>query len=192
MKNLVNMINEALSKSIKEGTPLLEVCDKNISMGQRGAKKHINIDIVEDDYKNIENEINKLSLYSYPHSKIDDISAKMLLLILSKLHYSKDYNKMEKEAFDIANKYSNTNIKSVKIVDMSNRYIDLEGNLYIVISFNGSAEIEASLYLEGFIAKQYKVTSARMGVDIDYDEYSDDYDENYILNSVKNHIAFKL
>lgn len=192
MKNLVNMINEALSKSIKEGAPLLEVSDKNITMGQRGAKKYINADIVEADYKNIGNEINKLSLYSYSHSKIDDLSAKMLLLILSKLHYSKDYKKMEKEAFDIANEYSNTNIKSIKIVNMDNRYIDLEGNLYIVVSFNGSAKIEASLYLEGFVAKQYKVTPVHMGVDIDYDEYSDDYDENYILNSVKNKIPFKL
>ena len=173
MKDLSSLINEALTKNIKEGSPLVDVLMGNMYFSQKGAKKFLNNDIIEEDFKTIEHNIKKLDLYTFDRSKVDDMAAKACLLILSEATYSKDYKQMESNILKVAQKYSNVDLKGVEITDCQNNYRDLTGHLYIVIKFNNAARLIIYCFLDGYVEGKYKTIPVSGGVDIDYDEFEE-------------------
>lgn len=181
MKTLVNILNEALTKKIKDGSALLSVIHhKNIvKLFGRGAKKYIDVQSVNKDYEIYKKEINKLSVYKSSYGNIDDVGMKAMLLILAQVQYFGDYKLIESQVIEVAQKYSLSDIKKVEVVDLRNRYVDLAGHLNIEVKFNNSAYISAQIYLDGFEAKQYKTIGAHMGIDIHRDEY-DGVDDTWI------------
>lgn len=186
MKNLNEFINEALTKNIPNNSPLISVIQNVVEFDGRGVSKYINIDAVNDDYETFKDEIKKLSLYKSTWCKLDNTAIKAALVILAQAKYSNNKS-MENEITSIAQKYFSSNLK-VHVGDFVNNYYDAEGNLNIVISCNNSARIQMGIYLDGFVAKRYKTTSTKMGLDIHYDEYdgeSGDFIDRGIKNKVK-------
>ena len=173
MKDLSHLINEALTKNIKEGSPLIDVLMGNIYFSQRGAKKFLNNDVIEEDFTNIGKDVKKLDLYTFDRAKVDDVAAKACLLILNEAAYSKDYKQMEANVLKAAQKYSNVDLKSVEIMDCENNWRDLTGHLYIVVRFNSAARLTIHCFLDGYVEGKYKTTPVSGGVDIDYDEFEE-------------------
>lgn len=191
MKDLSHLINEALTKKIKEGSPLIDVLMGKTYFSQRGAKKFLNEDVIEEDFKNIEKDIKNLDLYTFDRAKVDDVAAKACLLILSQSSYSKDYKQMEANMLKAAQKYSNVDLKGIEIIDVQNNWRDLTGHLYIAIKFNSTARLTIYCYLDGFVAGQYKTTAAPGGVDIDYTEF-EEIDDKYAFTLINGASKIKL
>lgn len=180
MKSLVNVLNESLTKKIKDGSNLLSVTHKNIvKLFGRGAKKYIDVQSVDKDYEIYKKDIDKLTVYKSSYGNIDEVSIKTMLLILAQVQYFGDYKLIERQLMDVAQKYSLSDIKKVSVINLENRYVDLTGYLNIEIKFNNSAYVSAQLYLDGFEAKKYKTVDAHMGIDIYRDEY-DGVDDTWI------------
>lgn len=184
MKSLINILNESLTKKIKDGSDLLSVTYKNIvKLFGRGAKKYIDVQSVNEDYEMYKKDIDKLTVYKSSYGNIDEVGMKTMLLILAQVQYFSDYKLIESQLMDVAQKYSLSNIKKVEVVDLKNSYVDLTGYLNIEIKFNNNAYISAQLYLDGFEAKKYKTISVHMGIDIHRDEY-DGVDDTWIERSL--------
>lgn len=184
MKSLVNILNESLTKKIKDGSDLLSVVHKNIvKLFGRGSKKYIDVQSVDKDYEVYKKDIDKLTVYKSSYGNIDEVSMKTMLLILAQVQYFGDYKLIESQIRDIVQKYSSSDIKKVSVIDLENRYVDLTGYLNIEIKFNNNAYISAQLYLDGFEAKQYKTIGVHMGVNIYHDEY-DGVDDTWIERSL--------
>ena len=60
MKSLLSVINEVLTKKLKEGTPLTELAIGKTLFTQRGSKKFLNVEAIEKDFKNIESVVKNL------------------------------------------------------------------------------------------------------------------------------------
>lgn len=175
MKSLLSVINETLTKKLKEGTPLIDLSFGKTFFSQRGAKKFLNVEAIEKDYKNLEGDIKSkknLMVYTVSHSeRVSDIEAKACLLILSQTPYYEDYRKIEQAMKTAAQKYSIDDIYDVRIKDFVNTYEDLTGNLYILVMFSRHAKLQIDLHLDGFVAGKYKTEWVGNGVDIYHDEF---------------------
>ena len=173
MKSLLSVINEVLTKKLKEGTPLTELAIGKTLFTQRGAKKFLNVEAIEKDFKNIESDVKNLKNTTFcttAYGKTSDIDAKACFLILSQIPYSKDYRKMEQAAKDAAQKYSIDNIHDVKIIDVTTSYEDIEGDLWITIKLSKHANLSIGMFLDGFVVGRYKTVWVGNGVDIYRDE----------------------
>lgn len=158
MKSLLSVINEVLTKKLKEGTPLTELAIGKTLFSQRGSKKFLNVEAIENDFKNIESTVKNLKNTTFcttAYGKTSDTDAKACFLILSQIPYSKDYRKMEQAAKDAAQKYSIDDIHKVEIIDVKTTYEDIEGDLWITIKLSKHASLSIGMFLDGFAAGRY-------------------------------------
>ena len=81
MKSLLSVINEVLTKKLKEGTPLTELAIGKTLFTQRGAKKFLNVEAIEKDFKNIESDVKNLKNTTFCTTQ--QLLQEILLLIRS-------------------------------------------------------------------------------------------------------------
>jgi hypothetical protein len=76
---------------------------------------------------------------------------------MCQVKYSKNWKKMEDEISQIAEKYSSIGIFKVSIIELTNNWDDISGNVHVTIKFNRSATLEFTIYPKGYEMVKYGV-----------------------------------
>lgn len=156
MKDLKSFICEKLNQKVKEGETLLNVSNGEIHGCNRYTQKYLNVEAIEKDYLTIEKECKNLQYQAYGDNW-DEIAQKLTCIIMCQVKYSKNWKKMEDEISQIAEKYSNIGIFKVSIIELTNNWDDISGNLHVTIKFNRSATLEFTIYPKGYERVKYGV-----------------------------------
>lgn len=149
MKDLKSFICEKLNQKIKEGETLLNISNGEIWGCNRCTQKCLDIEAIEKDYLAVEKECKNLQYQVYGDNW-DEIAQKLTCIIMCQVKYSKNWKKMEAEISKIAEKYSNIGIFKVSIIELTNNWDDISGNVHVTIKFNRAASMQFTIYPKGY------------------------------------------
>lgn len=149
MKNLKNFLCEKLNQKVKEGETLLNISNGEIWGCNRYTQKYLDVEAIEKDYLTIEKECKNLQYQVYGDNW-DEITQKLTCIIMSQVEYSKNWKKVEDEISQIAEKYSNIGVFKVSIIELTNNWDDISGNLHVTIKFNRTATLQFTIYPKGY------------------------------------------
>lgn len=167
-----SLINEKLTKNVKEGDTLLNTSNGEVSCHNRNNLKFLNVTEIEKDYKLIDKEC-KFLTFIPSNNGFDEVNRKLACIILSEVKYFKDLKKMEQEVLTVAQRYSNIDIYKVSAGELSNRWHNISGNVHFDIRFNRVSNLAFTFYPQGYKEVDYKTTKDGNGYIIHYDEDED-------------------